>query len=70
MRKLFDRMSYKLAELMFERWLDEDYQLGCNEGERVTRSLMARQIIALISNSPQKYKAGLELALEHIQAER
>jgi hypothetical protein len=58
---------YWLADLIFSRELDEDYNLGCREGERVARLVMAEHLRRVKTSAPKSAQAGLELAINEIK---
>jgi hypothetical protein len=60
-------IKYWIADLLFSRELDEDYAMGCREGERVSRLVMAEHLRRIKLSAPKGTHAGLDLAIEEIK---
>jgi hypothetical protein len=63
----WETIRYWFAELLFTKELDEDYAMGCREGERVARLVMAEHLRRIQNGAPKSAQAGLALALEEIK---
>lgn len=64
---MLDRITYSIANLLFSKHLDADYEMGLREGARVNQLVMASQIRRLMAGSPKYAQAGLEIALKDIE---
>lgn len=64
---MINQLTYWLANLLFGKHLDADYEMGLREGARVNQLVMASQIRRLMADSPKYAQAGLEVALKDIE---
>ncbi len=64
---MLDRFTYWIADLLFTKHLEADYQMGLNEGARVTYMVMASQLTRLKADAPKYAQAGLDLAIQEIE---
>jgi hypothetical protein len=56
-----------IAERLFERELDEDYQMGCRAGHDQAKENAKAQIEAALFVTAKKNEPGLALALEALK---
>jgi hypothetical protein len=63
----WETIRYWFAELLFTKELDEDYAMGCREGERVARLVMAEHLRRIQNGASKSTQAGLALAIEEIK---
>ena len=63
----WETIRYWCAELLFTKELDEDYAMGCREGERVARLVMAEHLRRIQNGASKSTQAGLALAIEEIK---
>ncbi len=64
---MLDRFTYWIADLLFSKHLEADYQMGQREGARITYLVMAAQLTRLKADAPKYAHAGLDLAIKEIE---
>lgn len=68
MTKVQDSVRRKIVELLFEAELDEDFQLGIEEGQDRAQLSMLRNLDLLMANTTKKNQPGIQAAIDQIKA--
>jgi hypothetical protein len=61
-------MFRRIAELFFEKQLDEDFLMGLKEGKRVVKHDITFKLELAIESAPKSKQPGLAQALEIVKA--
>jgi len=68
MTKLWNSVRREIVEKLFEQELDEDFQLGIEEGRDRTQIILLRQLELTLAQGPKKNQPGLQMAIDVIKA--
>jgi hypothetical protein len=68
MSKLWNSVRRQFAEWLFEAELDEDFNLGIEEGKDRAQMLLVRALQLKLEGATKKNQPGLQTAIDLIKA--